>query len=281
MKLIFYSSFLFLFFFLAYEKPTHFSVPESSLEGDPLPCVNKQFPIALQIVRDSLGNQATSVGTVLNEINDLNELFDPICVSFRIDTVRIIENQSYDRIDKPFEFDSLRIKYHIPYRINLYVGTTMGVSDYERGVATFEGITQASVLSPAIGVDKDIFSINDNFLAHYIGVYFGLLPTSHTDNGQELVDGSNCDVAGDGFCDTPADPFQAYPNGIPDDGTVGQYYQEGGCRFIYPEKDANNEFYNPDISNIMSYYTPCRCTFSDEQYIYFAQTYLNNPGNIW
>ena len=44
---------------------------------------------------------------------------------------------------------------------------------------------------------------------HEMGHFFGLLHThgySNTVKTDEFVDGSNCNEAGDYFCDTPADP---------------------------------------------------------------------------
>ena len=45
---------------------------------------------------------------------------------------------------------------------------------------------------------------NGSTLPHEVGHFYGL-PHTH-DQGNELVNGSNCATAGDNFCDTPADP---------------------------------------------------------------------------
>lgn len=267
MKYFFFPSFLFILLFFLSNKDTHFVSIHP--EGDPLPCVEKSFPIAFHAIKDSLGNQIT-LPNLEAGIANLNELFEPICISFILDTIDTIENHTYDILDKNNELESLTSIYHIPYRINLYVGTTMGSSFYEPGFGTFQGIQQNTNTYPALGVDLGPY-VTTNSLAHYMGVYFGLVPTSNI--AGELVDGSNCSTTGDNFCDTPADPFT---------GGVGDFfYRADICRFIYPTKDANNQFYNPDISNIMSYYRNCRCTFTKSQYRQMAQTYLDAPGNTW
>lgn len=89
-------------------------------------------------------------------------------------------------------------------------------------------------------------------IIHEMGHYFGL-PHTHNFPGSELVDGSNCQTAGDGFCDTPADPNI---NGKVD----------GNCEYIGEEKDANGHFYLPPTNNYMSYSAPsCLREFSQEQ----------------
>lgn len=268
MKHFFFPSFLFILFFSFFNKDSDFT--SISPEGDPLPCVDKSFPIAFHAIKDSLGNQIT-LPDIEAGITRLNELFEPICISFTLDTVDTIQNHSYDILQKDNELESLTSIYHIPYRINLYVGTRMGSSFYRSGFGTFEGIQQNTNSYPALGVDIGAY-VGANSLAHYMGVYFGLLSTSSI--AGELVNGNNCTVTGDDFCDTPADPFPGFTSIIP-------YYRIVDCRFIYPIKDANNEFYNPDISNIMSYYMNCRCTFTKSQYRKMAQTYLDAPGNTW
>jgi hypothetical protein len=108
-----------------------------------------------------------------------------------------------------------------------------------------------------------------------MGHYFGL---SHTfEPGGELVDGSNCSTVSDGICDTPADPF------VEGDNTAD--YVNANCKFISMKKDANGQYYDPIVGNIMSYYpNACKCSaglgFTHDQYLKMANTYLSNPG-MW
>lgn len=92
-----------------------------------------------------------------------------------------------------------------------------------------------------------------NTLAHEFGHVLGLMHT-HTGNGSELVDGSNCDISGDLLCDTPADP-----------GLNAGNVDWVTCTYIGTATDANGDIYQPDVENIMSY-SPCgRSTFSPGQ----------------
>ncbi len=250
--------------------------PQSFSENDPLPCVNKSFPITLQIIRDSLGNNATSISDAQDVIDEMNSFFNPICVSFYIFDTRIIYNHTYDEIDDAAEYNELISTYNKPSRINVYIGNYLGGSSFYPGFSTYNGITEPSANLPSIAINKPSFTAPQ--LAHFIGEYFGLRPTGYANFGNELADGSNCATTGDLMCSTPADPFG--------DPITGQdidypYYLRERCKFVFQDKDANDQFYNPDVSNIMSYYINCRCTFTHEQYEFMALTYYSNSGNTW
>ncbi len=119
---------------------------------------------------------------------------------------------------------------------------------------------------------KNCFSYVDaTSTAHEIGHCLGLFhtfqgmscpPTSDSeyspyyDQNNDLVNGSNCDSAGDLICDTPADPQC--------------WHLVSGCTFsnTLPRLDfVGHPFIDPDNilpKNIMSYY-PCRQEFTDGQ----------------
>ena len=92
---------------------------------------------------------------------------------------------------------------------------------------------------------------------HELGHYFTLFHTHGTTNTgttDELVNGSNCETAGDRLCDTPADPNLS--------GLVN-----ASCAYTGTAKDANGDEYVPDPSNIMSYAPDqCQNRFSNGQY---------------
>ncbi len=95
-------------------------------------------------------------------------------------------------------------------------------------------------------------STNGSTLAHELGHYFGVYHTHSF--GDELADGSNCDLAGDLLCDTPADPNLS--------GEVTNF-----CTYDGTDLDDNGDPYNPDVSNVMSYSRKvCRNTFTQGQY---------------
>ena len=88
-------------------------------------------------------------------------------------------------------------------------------------------------------------------LGHEIGHWFGLLHTHGASSNRppigvetdELVDGSNCDIAGDFTCDTPADPNLA-----------GRVASSPSCLYTDNEllTDSNGDLFTPDTQNRMS-----------------------------
>jgi len=88
------------------------------------------------------------------------------------------------------------------------------------------------------------------------GIHFFLcgVPVWHTHEdyfGVELVDGSNCQEAGDFICDTPADP------------KLSLFYEDlySTCAYENKETDPNGDIYKPDVTNYMSY-APLECLSS-------------------
>lgn len=75
-----------------------------------------------------------------------------------------------------------------------------------------------------------------------------LAPDNHTPN--EFVNGSNCQIAGDGICDTPADYM----------------FPSGNCTYSGNAMDPNGELLQPDKENIMNYHFGCSSYhFSEDQ----------------
>ncbi|NBC06839.1 MAG: hypothetical protein GVY26_06555, partial [Bacteroidetes bacterium] len=93
-----------------------------------------------------------------------------------------------------------------------------------------------------------------SIVSHEVGHCLGLYHTFEVRNGLELVDSTNCQIAGDFVCDTPADVDSNFQVSYP------------ACEYIGNQVDPNNEPYSPDKTNIMSYSHPfCYKDFSDEQ----------------
>jgi len=225
-----------------------------------LPCVNKEFHLFAHAVYDSL-RTTTSEEQLQVAIDVANQMFSPICISFKLCKMDTVFNYNFNIIKPESELTELATQYGGFGRINLYLVTDTLVS------ATTAGICAGNVGSIENG---NIYLKNIGALTHELGHFFGLLHTFE-DIGEELVDGSNCDVAGDLICDTPADPYQ------PGD-QVSEYIKD--CIFYAEMKDANGEYYQPLVGNIMSYYN-CDCGFTTEQYLKMAKNYLNASIKHW
>ena len=95
-----------------------------------------------------------------------------------------------------------------------------------------------------------------NVLIHEMGHCLNLYHTHETAKfGQELVDGSNCETAGDLVCDTPADP------------NLYLWWDDmAGCVFPSGSVTVDGVTYFPDTKNTMSYTKPeCMEHFTDGQ----------------
>lgn len=227
-----------------------------------LPCIDKTFSVQVHIVVDSLGDNGVSEADIQGQFNSLNGYFDDICVSFEICDFNYIPNHQWDTLTDiaDYRWSELLTEHHEAYRINVVYLAYIEPGSAS-GFATLFGINNTQ--GGGICVTK---SGGAGTLVHEMGHYWGLYHPFETGNGIELVDGSNCETAGDLVCDTPADPYVQF-------NPSSEY--ETGCIFDWMGTDANGQFYDPDVGNVMSYYD-CACHFTYQQYQRMANTYLNN-----
>ncbi|MDB5272073.1 MAG: hypothetical protein JWO58_440 [Chitinophagaceae bacterium] len=248
----------------------------------PLTKVNKEFLIVAHIIMSKDSVPGISQSDIINTIASVNNAFAPIGVSFKVCEFRYIYNYNYNFliIETPLQMRpevELMAKYNVKERINMYFADFI-VEDLlvACGIASLGGVYHSDYNSynyTGVWIVKDPDCLTELTVAHELGHYFSLKHPFDTGSGPELVNGSNCSAAGDNVCDTPADPYHG--------GDLSNYITPS-CTFIDTEKDANGEYYDPDVSNIMSYYSPCVCLkFSHDQYEKMAQYYLSNPLIAW
>jgi hypothetical protein len=200
-------------------------------------------------------------------VDAIKPFWEPICVDFEICEFRYIDNFQYDDHIQATETPQMQMEHNEDYRINIYFVTA---TDVDASYATGGGISIMD--GGGIVMLKDAGFMT---LAHEMGHYFGLPHTFEGAGmiGAELVDGSNCLTAGDGICDTPADPYI-------DPGDETTYLDVNTCEYTFMGQDANGDYYTPLVSNIMSYYHSCKCNFTYGQYQKMVETYYINPG-MW
>jgi hypothetical protein len=232
--------------------------------------VNKEFLVVVHIItnRDSL--EGISESAIENAINSTNAIFEPVGMSFKVCEFRRIYNFQYNRLIKaPQQYDKeLTAKYNVAKRINMYYIDTIVSGKDDKSICGFATLGGIGIVDYTDGVFIKKGCNDPGTIAHEFGHYFSLLHTFETGFGNELADGSNCSTAGDLLCDTPADPYDE--SGIDN-------FVNGSCSFISELKDANNAYYDPDVSNIMGYYIPCHCLkFTRDQYEKMAQYYLTH-----
>ena len=148
--------------------------------------------------------------------------------------------------------------YEVSSMINVYVVGSI-IPAVEAGFAG--KVDNFMVLSHACTSDPKCWS-------HEMGHFFSLAHTFDTSGGLEFVNGSNCQIAGDSICDTPADINPAPVN--------------GSCQWIGTNKDPNGDYYTPIIGNIMSYHpSPCKTPFTIGQLNKMLNWYISYRNYLY
>ncbi len=244
-----------------------------------LPCFNKNFNTIVHVAVDSLHRDPIAGEIFINQmLEETSEFFAPICLSFTSCEINVIEdNYAYSNLqDSPISLteriEKMTSLYHKPRRINIFIVDS--IQNIECGLGEFEGIKTQDAAIAIIELNNCPDKKPSQNLAHQLGHLFGLYDTFENNHPAELVDGSNCETAGDFICDTPADP---YFREISIPGTPDNYPKNylNNCEFIFRAVDQNGEYYQPDVGNIMSAY-PCKCGFTREQYLKMADVYFNS-----
>lgn len=201
-----------------------------------------QIRVFFHIVRQSNGTggqNASILGTVQN---NLNSVFNPQGISFSYIGSDEINNDAFYNLTTNDDntFNNLTSTNFVPTAVNVYLlddsrlnagraiigGRALAIG----GEYSLNGVTQ--LLVPSLTV------------AHEMGHCLGLYHTFETTFGNELVNGSNCIVAGDRVCDTPAES-PAY-----------SFQENNACAYGFNLQDANGDNYNPIVRNVMNYVRP-------------------------
>ncbi|NJB84892.1 hypothetical protein GGR26_000637 [Lewinella marina] len=229
----------------------------------------KYIPVHLTLVGDDNGAGYADPLTVLQSFELLNEDFAKIDVRFFIDNdIDYLNSTLYYDHDFSTGADLMR-NFNRPNTVNSYiVGNPAGACGYYSGRG--DGI--------ALGID--CISPGERTWSHEVGHFFGLphtfygweskddianvdafdkpAPATLTYNGRtvevERVDGSNCEDAADGFCDTP-------PDYLPERWRCN-------AQGIYPDSllDPDSTRFAVQAENIMSYaFDGCVESFSPSQ----------------
>lgn len=212
----------------------------------------KYYKIAFHIVRASNGTGGVEESKIYEALNFMNELYIGANVQFYIcGGFDYIDSDTYFNFQMSTEYN-LRMAYNISDAINVYLFNTMA-----SGTEAWYGYTYLPIYNTNIVALRNSTLENLSTITHEFGHFFGL-PHTHNDfgsNNNEFVDGSNCHIAGDFFCDTPADPKLDFIQDVNE-----------SCIYTGGKTDENGDPYNPATDLIMSYARHrCRTRFSQEQ----------------
>ncbi|MEO9965398.1 MAG: PKD domain-containing protein [Reichenbachiella sp.] len=221
--------------------------------------------ISAHILRTTDGTGGLTEEQLDDAMTTLNGFYTNANLSFFIlgDINYIDDDQFYD-YDSDDE-STLGSANDVENTINIYFANSVtSGEDALCGYAYFSGGPDRILMDNSC-------AINGSTLPHEVGHFFDLYHTHGTTNNgttDELVDGSNCTTAGDNICDTPADPNLS--------GVV-----DGSCNYTGTDTDANDDEFDPDTGNIMSYAPKaCRTQFSDGQYSNIASTYADERNYL-
>ena len=210
-----------------------------------------QIPAKLHIVTDGGGNTSVSINEILNELDEANT---HLAASFL--EIYICDEINYIADSNLYEFDStddqgLLYSNNQSNILNLYFVDEIAFGDgYACGYTYFGGSTNQYY--DVIVMDNQCIGAEYNTLVHEFGHHFNLYHTHGDGTPHEYVNGTNCNVAGDFLCDTPADPQLS-------SSTVSNV----NCLYSGNEVDELGFPYEPDPTNFMTYAPQvCRDNFS-------------------
>lgn len=220
-----------------------------------LPFARTQFsivkiPIKIHSVRLTSGSGGFAPGQLSSLLDKVNNYYANAGIEFfQFGEVNIVDNDSYYNLNSANE-GGLAVPNDVANVINVYFMNTLITNGQP-----LCGYTRFPPSSDRVFTTYSC-ALNGVTLEHELGHYFTLFHSHGTTNNgttDELVNGSNCQDAGDRICDTPADPNL--------DGKVNS-----SCVYIGTNRDANGQAYSPMVSNIMSYAGVCRNLFTSGQY---------------
>ncbi|MFV0501450.1 MAG: M43 family zinc metalloprotease [Bacteroidales bacterium] len=213
----------------------------------------KYYKVAFHIVRTSAGT-TNITGLELDiqkAIKYMNDKFIGANIQFYIcgiNSINYIDNDTYFNISGDLSsITGAMAPYRIENAINVFLFNSMVDDLWGFSSTPDEG---------TIAVRHEVIQGQLVTVTHEFGHFFWL---SHTHSGgNEFVtrgESANCTTAGDGFCDTPADPNLEF-----------ETYVDENCDYTGTMVDARGDTYDPDVTLIMSYARhKCRTRFSQEQ----------------
>ena len=222
----------------------HLGRAQERLESDPV-----NIPLQIHIIKNS-ANEVPLLADIQRNIVELNKAFAPVNIQFyQCNNVHYIVSDAYDTWDF---LTSIGVpqEYNNPFALDIfYVKTLPGAC----------GVFSGFVVNQDQYIAIQNTCSEPGVLIHEIGHYFGLDHTHDSYWGKETVNKSNCQTAGDRFCDTPADPNLQGKTGL-------------NCAYTGTDKDPNGQSYQPSTKNFMSYANQsCLNEFSPEQYAFMRR----------
>ena len=220
---------------------------------------NRLYHIRVHLFANAMGDLGINSTELATSIFRLNKDFEASGLSFEVSRIDTIEYCQYSELAMPAELAELKVLYYRAGIINLFLVDKIN----NGGNFEYEGYTEMPGGDDLIIISKE--DLIDFGLAHQMGHFFGLYHTFEEMFGLELNDSSNCQVAGDLLCDTPADTIV----NITSDCNSSLPIQHDGTGWA------------PPVSNNMSNWPVCRCRFTIQQYNKIAWESRHTRAYLW
>jgi hypothetical protein len=232
------------------------------------------IPVTFHLIARTNGEDRVGIGKVLDQLCALNDDFEPVGFQFYLHDGTFNYINSTTAYENHLQVQNSVLNSERDFSaVNIFIPESANFND--DGEGTVLGYFNPS--SDWLVVSKNEVSASSSTVPHELGHFFSLLhpfngwdpsPWSEEDHGNpvtqttapngftavELVDGSNCETAGDRVCDTPANYY--FGLGWPD------------CEFDELVYDRNNDLLEPEEALFMDYFLNCSRSsyfFSDDQ----------------
>ena len=221
--------------------PTTPTIYSGSATGRNLGNSEYCIDVFFHIVRNTSGTNAFTPPNTDAIVKELNKFYSPHNIVINNAGTGFINNSNSVSIEDRREAESLGQTNNRSDVINYYIVKNLWSTDRGTIVGTANSIPSNNLV---IRSDRVLTSTSPHELGHCLD----LLHTHETARGVERLDGSNCHIAGDWVCDTPADP------------KLGTSNVNANCTYI------GGGGYKPLTNNIMSYSRGyCRNKFTKGQ----------------
>lgn len=243
------------------------------------------IPIKFHLVGEDDGSGRVEYTRVLDQICLLNEVFQEFEISFYIKDGFNEVNDSDIYSNQTASFTKNRMKGQRDTKaLDIWVlgEVTTGINSNN----TILGVYDSDNDWVRITNNRSYFGLTGYTLPHELGHFFSLLhpfygweiePYDQTLEGKpaprkapsfdvltEHADGSNCEIAGDFICDTPAEYW--YPLYVDSRGDTVNNMDNFNCKYTRLMTDSKGERLSPDPSLIMGYFLDnCMDHFTPDQ----------------